>query len=107
MMTRIRLAEEGSAFSTRARGARLLADIEERALASAGESIVLDFEGVNHVSYSFADAFVGKLVQHARDTGGTLPAIENATPGVLEIIDLNLNSRRLPLVTKPLASSCT
>jgi hypothetical protein len=59
MVATFELGAVGTSFATRGRGAELLA----RALGDAvGGRLVVDFTGVIHVSSSFADEFVGKLV---------------------------------------------
>jgi hypothetical protein len=60
MVTRFLLSEFGTSFATRGRGQEL----REQALKRAGGSstLIVDFAGVQHVSYSFADEFAGKLV---------------------------------------------
>lgn len=94
MTLRYRLSEHGSVFSTRARGVRLLTDVESR-LSESHSPIVLDFEGVKHVSYSFADEFVGKLMQRAHDSASGLPELINVDESVHDVIKLNLRSREL------------
>ncbi|MEA2372633.1 MAG: hypothetical protein QOH12_3027 [Solirubrobacteraceae bacterium] len=95
MKLRYKLVEQGSVFSTRSRGVRMLTDLESRVSEAQGP-IVLDFEGVKHVSYSFADEFVGKLMQRAHDTGSPLPELVNIDQRtVYDVIELNLRSRDL------------
>ena len=60
---RFRLTDYGEVFSTRPRGAELLALLEQQ--ASAATVIEIDFDGVKSVSYSFADEFVGELAERA------------------------------------------
>jgi hypothetical protein len=54
------LSDHGAVFSTRPLGARL----RDEALAkrSAGESLTISFEGVQSISYSFADEFLGPIM---------------------------------------------
>lgn len=58
---RFRLSDQGSVFSTRSRGSAL----REELLADLGETEVLelDVSDVRGLSYSFADEFVGALLQ--------------------------------------------
>lgn len=60
------LREYGTTFATRGRGA----EVRTALLEDAGEekAVVIDFADVTHISYSFADEFVGKL--SARDAHG-------------------------------------
>jgi hypothetical protein len=60
---RFRLHDRGTVFSTRPRGAALLAELQTEAdMASVVE---VDFSGIETISYSFADEFVGNLMQRA------------------------------------------
>jgi len=65
MVTRFLLSEFGTSFATRGRGQEL----REQALERAGGSstLIVDFADVQHVSYSFADEFAGKLVAEGND----------------------------------------
>lgn len=74
----------------------MLSDLESR-LDDSDASITLDFEGVKHVSYSFADEFIGKLVQRAHDGDVAPPTLVNVGPSVYDVIELNLRSRGLGL----------
>jgi hypothetical protein len=58
---RFKLTDYGEVFSTRPRGAELLALLEEQARSAS--VVEIDFEGVKGVSYSFADEFVGELAE--------------------------------------------
>lgn len=51
------LGRHGQAFSTRARAEQIRAEIEQ--LAAGASDVLIDFEGVRSVSYSFADELVG------------------------------------------------
>jgi hypothetical protein len=51
------LGRYGQAFSTRARAEQIRAEIEQ--LAAGGRDVLIDFEGVRSVSYSFADELIG------------------------------------------------
>jgi STAS-like domain of unknown function (DUF4325) len=51
------LGRHGQAFSTRARAEQIRAEIER--LAAGASDVLIDFEGVRSVSYSFADELVG------------------------------------------------
>lgn len=60
MVTRSPLSEFGASFATRGRGEELRKHALERAGVSS--TLILDFAGVQRVSYALADEFVGKLV---------------------------------------------
>lgn len=77
---RFRLNDYGEVFSTRSRGAELLALLEEQ--AETASVIEIDFDGVKGLSYSFADEFVGELAQ--RVSGTDRPAVEIALAHVSE-----------------------
>lgn len=64
---RFRLKDYGEVFSTRSRGAELLAVLEEQ--AKAASVIEIDFDGVKGLSYSFADEFVGELAERVSGSG--------------------------------------
>ncbi len=68
------LKEFGRAFATRGRGSELRLELLAR---SAGEDVVIvDFEEVTNVSYSFADEFLGVLV--SGDDESDIPRVELA-----------------------------
>lgn len=54
------LSRHGQAFSTRARGEQIRVEIEQ--LAGGASEVLIDFEGVRSVSYSFADELIGVFV---------------------------------------------
>ncbi|HVP02038.1 MAG TPA: DUF4325 domain-containing protein [Solirubrobacteraceae bacterium] len=61
----LRMRDFGTTFGTRERGAELREALLARA---SGEPIlVIDFDEVTNVSYSFADEFVGKLAAEPGD----------------------------------------
>ena len=51
------LGRHGQAFSTRAKAEQIRAEIEQ--LAAGGRDVLIDFEGVRSVSYSFVDELIG------------------------------------------------
>jgi hypothetical protein len=63
MALMFRVSDHGHAFATRERGAELRRVLLEEAVGHA--EVVVDFNGVANVSYSFADEFVGKLCEAA------------------------------------------
>ena len=65
MVTRFLLSEFGRSFATRGRGEELREQARKR--AAGFSTLIVDFAGVEHVSYSFADEFVGKLVVEVVD----------------------------------------
>lgn len=68
------LGRHGHAFSTRARAEELRAEIEQ--LASGAAEVLIDFEGVRSVSYSFADELVGVLAaQYVADSKQPRPVV--------------------------------
>lgn len=84
------LADHGTVFVTRASGSRMLAAIE-------GIPNALDFSKVESVSYSFADEFIGKLLQRIHDGGGRAPALLNMRDEVERLVRLSLANRDLSL----------
>jgi hypothetical protein len=51
------LGRHGQAFSTRARAEQIRVEIEQ--LAAGDRDVLIDFEGVGSVSYSFVDELIG------------------------------------------------
>jgi hypothetical protein len=87
-----RLAEQALVFSTRDRGARLLAEVLEAIRTAPTEPVKLDFEGVLSASYSFLDEFVGKLAQAMHPAA---PILINMPPAVASTIESSLRRRGL------------
>jgi hypothetical protein len=80
MVTRFKVNEFGRTFATRERGAELREQLTQR-LGSAS-AVVVDFEGVTNISYSFADEFLGKLCAD----GGVRVETANARSGIERIV---------------------
>lgn len=82
------LSDHGAVFSTRPRGA----DLRKLLLKShsAGEEIRISFDGVQSVSYSFADEFLGPLV-----LGPDSVKLDGVSPAIQRIIDGTLRRRGL------------
>jgi anti-anti-sigma regulatory factor len=94
---RFSLAERGSVFSTRDRGIGLLAILDTQlSQCSADEELVLDFDGVHHVSYSFADEFVATVMQRAVREGSQPPRLEGMSATVERVIDSTLGNYEIP-----------
>jgi hypothetical protein len=90
MVARFNLAERGRAFATRGRAQELRAE----AIALAGsQELIVDFEGVAHVTYSFADELLGKL----RSEHGICVTPINMVRHVERVVDRALISRAGPL----------
>jgi anti-anti-sigma regulatory factor len=81
MVTRFPLSEFGTSFATRGRGEELRHEVLKRIGASA--AVVVDLADVEHVSYSFADEFLGKL---SADEGLSVEVV-NSSPGIGRTID--------------------
>lgn len=79
MVTRFKLNEFSQTFATRERGSELREELSRR--VGPAKAIVVDFDGVTNISYSFADEFLGKLLAEA-DIQVT---VENAGPSVARI----------------------
>ena len=77
---RYRLADHGRVFSSRDRGARLLADFVSVYDQHDGSSIIIDFEGVMSMTHSFADEFVGELLVRGERGDIPAPTLENLEP---------------------------
>ena len=87
------LSDHGTVFATRIRGARMLAALDQ-------VPEVLDFSRVERVSYSFADEFVGRLLQRVHDRGLRSPTLLNMGPDVDHSVKLSLANRNLSATTK-------
>jgi hypothetical protein len=72
------LGRHGQAFSTRARAEQIRAEIEQ--LAAGAGNVLIDFEGVGSVSYSFADELVGVFAsRYETDHGALRPVVIGLT----------------------------
>lgn len=96
------MLEKWDAFlATRERGRRVREDIEQ-SLASLrpGETLALDFSGVEAITVSFGDECVAKLL--ADRTAGDFPdkglVVEGANDDVRETLDVVLQRRKLAIV---------
>lgn len=87
MATRFKLNEFSQTFATRERGTELRAELAER-VGDQG-SVIVDFDGVTNISYSFADEFLGKLCA----AGEMKVVVENARPGVARIANRAVQRR--------------
>jgi hypothetical protein len=72
----------------------MLADLREKARGVPLETVVIDFNGVRSVSYSFVDEFIGELVQSA---GTNAPRCVNVSAGAARTIERSLRRRGLPI----------
>jgi hypothetical protein len=91
---RIRLGEHAQVFSTRARAEEIRGEIERAARAS---SVLLDFEGVRSISFSFADELFGVLAErHAREASRVRPVAIGLTAQVQRVLLGTLEARGVP-----------
>lgn len=82
----------GRSFATRGRGAELRGLLLER--IGTESDVVLDFSGVAHVTYSFADELVGRLTaDHGLDV-----ELDNAEPSVERIVRRAVDRRSTPAI---------
>jgi hypothetical protein len=92
------LAKLGTTFATRARGTSIRAEIDVLASqAAVGETIIINFDGVQLVSFSFADEFIGVLLS-SRTVGsieGHAVYLANLNEDVLVPIERSLERRGL------------
>jgi len=85
----------GRSFATRGRGAEL----RERLLADAtSPQVEVDFTGVTHVSSSFADEFLGRLITDHQDIDLTVCGL---TSDVERVVQQVLARRRDPAFASP------
>ncbi|HEX2392035.1 MAG TPA: DUF4325 domain-containing protein [Solirubrobacterales bacterium] len=85
-----RLDQHGAVFSTRPRGRTL----RQQAMAehARGQEIHVSFEGVQSISYSFADEFLGPLM-----LGPDRVVLEDVPPQLHRIIKSTLSRRGIRL----------
>lgn len=92
------MADRGSAFSTRDLGIKLLAELERVEAESDGDhDLILDFDGVTHISDSFTDEFVCNVVAQRRSLGLNSPDMQGMSPFVEKIISRAMNAREMSL----------
>lgn len=92
MAARFLLSEFGTSFATRGRGEELREQALKR--ASGSSALIVDFSGVRHVSYSFADEFAGKLVAEDDDL---VVEVMNASDSVGRTVEDAVRRRTAPL----------
>jgi uncharacterized protein DUF4325 len=89
----------GEVFSTRHRGAALLDELIQQ--AAGADRVEVDFSNVRSVSFSFADEFVGLLVQRVADGEYDFDvALESMSERTTEIVFGSLKRRgvaKIPL----------
>ena len=87
-----RVGEHGYSFATRGRGAELRNEVVAR--TAENQAVILDFDGVTNVSYSFADEFVGKL---SSDRPSHLVELANMTDTVGDTVRRAQERRTRPV----------
>jgi anti-anti-sigma regulatory factor len=90
-----KLAHEAAILSTRYRSSVLTAKIERQLTDSATEELILDFEGVRFVSYSFADEFLSAMIGQARYMGLDGPSLVNLAPAIKGMLAACLSTQQL------------
>lgn len=84
----------GKAFSTRARAEQIRAEIEQ--LAADGRDVLIDFEGVGSVSYSFADELIGVFAsRYEADHDALRPVVIGLTAQAQRVLIGSLEQRGL------------
>ncbi len=95
---RFEFRQRGDVFSTRERGSRVRAEIVETLRGTEqDEPLLLDFEGVQLISFSFADEVIGRLVQDraAGELGERAIVVLNASDEVIHPIRSSMERRKL------------
>lgn len=88
------LGRHGHAFSTRARAEQIRAEIEQ--LAAGGRNILIDFEGVRSVSYSFVDELIGVFASRYEANNDSLrPVVIGLTAQAQRVLLGSLEQRGL------------
>lgn len=90
------LSKFGVAFSSRAKGAAVLAAFD--AARGANTSVVIDFDGVHAISQSFTDEFIGTLHQRNATSGPFVDFSFQDVEPVLEHVLESVAARRAALV---------
>ena len=84
---RYRVADHGRVFSTRDRGAEILSDFSAFYAREGGTDVVLDFADVLSMTPSFADEFIGDLLERSARGEIAMPALENLAPAPLRSVE--------------------
>ena len=95
---RFEFRQLGDVFSTRERGAKVRADIAEALREiDQDEPLLLDFEGVQLISFSFADEVVGRFVQDraAGELGERAIVVLNASDEIVHPVRSSMERRKL------------
>lgn len=100
---RYRIADYGTVFSTRDRGARVLVEVLEAYRARNNGEIIVDFEGVRSMTHSFADEFIGELLSMAKRGEVPTPALENLRGTPLRAVERSARVRDLAVPHAALA----
>ena len=88
------LGRHGQAFSTRARAEQIRSEIEQ--LAAGASEVLIDFEGVRSVSYSFADELVGVFAsRYEADHEALRPLVIGLTAQAQRVLVGSLEQRGL------------
>jgi anti-anti-sigma regulatory factor len=88
------LGRLGQAFSTRARAEQIRAEIEQLAVDSP--DVLIDFEGVRSVSYSFADELVGVFAsRYEADSDSLRPVVIGLSAQAQRVLIGSLEQRGL------------
>jgi hypothetical protein len=100
-MIRYDVARWNSFLATRERGRRVREDVEAQlAKVAPGDTLVLDFAGVDGITVSFGDEAIAKLIL-ARDAGDFVDrgmVVEGANEDVRETLDTLLARRKVAIV---------
>ena len=88
------LGRHGQAFSTRAKAEQIRAEIEQ--LAAGARDVLIDFEGVRSVSYSFADELIGVFASRFEaDHNSLRPVVIGLTAQAQRVLIGSLEQRGL------------
>ncbi|TAK33856.1 MAG: DUF4325 domain-containing protein [Chloroflexota bacterium] len=95
---RYQFSEKGTFFSTRQRGDEVRGDIEARLQGlEPNEPLILDFAGVEMISFSFADEVVGRLLESSKagGLGDRVILLANLNAETSDPIERSLERREL------------
>ncbi len=88
------LGRHGAAFATRAKAEQVRGEIEQ--LVAGGCDVLIDFEGVRSVSYSFADELIGVFAsRYEADHGALRPVVIGLSAQAQRVLLGSLEQRGL------------
>lgn len=89
------VSQHGQAFATRARADQIRSEIDE--VAQGCSEVLIDFEGVRSLSFSFADELFGMLaIRHAKAPAELRPVAIGLSAQAQRVLLGSLSQRGIP-----------